>query len=58
MDAQHTGILGLSTRPIGTDIEALTDIEVLKEQLGLKLESTRGTVQVPVVDRVERTDEN
>jgi hypothetical protein len=47
MDAQYTGILRLSTRPIGTDIEAL------KEQLSL-----RGTVQVPVVDRVERTDEN
>jgi uncharacterized protein (TIGR03435 family) len=35
-----------------------TYIEALKEQLGLKLESTRGPVQVPVIDHVERPDEN
>jgi uncharacterized protein (TIGR03435 family) len=35
-----------------------TYIEALKEQLGLKLESTRGTIQVPVIDHVERPDEN
>jgi uncharacterized protein (TIGR03435 family) len=33
-------------------------IEALKEQLGLKLESTRGPVQAPVIDHVERPDEN
>ena len=33
-------------------------IEAVKEQLGLKLESTRGTVQVPIVDHVERPTEN
>lgn len=35
-----------------------TYIDALKNQLGLKLESTRGTIQVPVIDRVERPDEN
>jgi uncharacterized protein (TIGR03435 family) len=35
-----------------------TYIEALKQQLGLKLESTRGPVQVPVIDHVERPDEN
>jgi uncharacterized protein (TIGR03435 family) len=35
-----------------------TYIEALKEQLGLKLESTRGPVQVPVIEHVERPDEN
>jgi uncharacterized protein (TIGR03435 family) len=35
-----------------------TYIEALKGQLGLKLESTRGPIQVPVIDHVERPDEN
>ena len=35
-----------------------TYIEALKEQLGLKLESTRGPLQVPVIDHVQRPDEN
>lgn len=35
-----------------------TYIDALKEQLGLKLESTRGPYRIPVIDHVERPDEN
>jgi uncharacterized protein (TIGR03435 family) len=35
-----------------------TYIEAVNEQLGLKLESTRGTIQAPVIDHVERPDQN
>jgi uncharacterized protein (TIGR03435 family) len=32
--------------------------EALREQLGLKLESTRAPLQIPIIDRVERPSEN
>jgi bla regulator protein BlaR1 len=35
-----------------------TFLEALKEQLGLKLEATKATVEVPVIDHVERPSEN
>jgi uncharacterized protein (TIGR03435 family) len=33
-------------------------LTVMDEQLGLKLESTRGTIEVLIVERVERPTEN
>ncbi len=35
-----------------------TSLEALREQLGLKVESTKGPVQILVIDRVERPSEN
>jgi bla regulator protein blaR1 len=40
------------------DLQGPTFLEALREQLGLKLESTRGPVQTLVVDHVERPSEN
>lgn len=45
-----------NVRPI--DPDALTIFTALQEQLGLKLESTRGPVDVVVIDSVERATEN
>jgi uncharacterized protein (TIGR03435 family) len=45
-----------NVRPI--DPDALTVFTALQEQLGLKLESTRGPVDVVVIDSVERAAEN
>jgi uncharacterized protein (TIGR03435 family) len=48
--------------PIGADAESDAQgppvIEALKEQLGLKLEPTRGPVETIVIDRVERPSAN
>jgi uncharacterized protein (TIGR03435 family) len=35
-----------------------TPLQALRDQLGLKLESTRGPVKLLVIDRVERPSEN
>jgi uncharacterized protein (TIGR03435 family) len=53
-----------SNRPAASDTDAQSDLrgptfeEALKEQLGLKLESTRAPVDVLVIDHVERPSEN
>ena len=70
----HTGLTGTfdfslewtleinGALPLGVDFEpdqsGPTFVEALKEQLGLKLESTKGRVEVFVVDHVERASEN
>jgi bla regulator protein BlaR1 len=41
-----------------TDLQGPTFLEALREQLGLKLESSKGPVQILVVDHVERPSEN
>jgi bla regulator protein BlaR1 len=40
------------------DLQGLTFIEALRDQLGLKLQSAKAPVQVLVVDHVERPSEN
>jgi uncharacterized protein (TIGR03435 family) len=45
-----------ATAPVDTDLPDL--ITAVQEQLGLKVESTRGSVQVTVFDRIERPAAN
>ena len=45
-------------KEVRTESEAPTFLEALREQLGLKLESTKGPLQVLVIDSVERPSEN
>jgi uncharacterized protein (TIGR03435 family) len=40
------------------DLEGPTPLQALRDQLGLRLEPTRGTVQILVIDKVERPSEN
>jgi bla regulator protein blaR1 len=41
-----------------SDFQGTTFLEALREQLGLKLESTKATIQVLVIDHLERPSEN
>jgi bla regulator protein BlaR1 len=41
-----------------TEIQGPTFLEALKDQLGLKIESTRAILDVPVIDHVEKLSEN
>lgn len=47
-----------STADGGADVPAPGFIDAVREQLGLKLESTKALMQIPVVDSVERPSEN
>jgi uncharacterized protein (TIGR03435 family) len=44
--------------PEAADMQGPTFLEAVREQLGLKLESSKGPVRTPAVDRVERPSEN
>ncbi len=41
-----------------TDAQGVTFVDALREQPGVKLESTKGPVQTLVVDHVERPSDN
>lgn len=48
-----------ATAPRTTDGDALPDLfTAFQQQLGLKLESTRGPVDIVVVDSIERPSDN
>jgi uncharacterized protein (TIGR03435 family) len=58
-----TGKYGIELKWTPDELESTPDASVsiftaIQEQLGLKLESTRGAVQTFVVDQVERPSEN
>lgn len=61
-DAQFSpeGLPGVSPGPPGNQPQndAPSLINALQEQLGLKLESTRGPVEVIVIERIERPSDN
>lgn len=44
--------------PAGSDPIGPTPLEALREQLGLKLESTKASIPILVIDKVERPSEN
>lgn len=59
----QTGLTGkfdfkLEWTPETSESEGPTFFEALREQLGLKLESTRGPIQTLIIDHIERPTEN
>lgn len=55
---ETTGAPPSDTPPAASDPLGPTTLQALRDQLGLKLESTRGPVRILVIDRVERPSEN
>jgi uncharacterized protein (TIGR03435 family) len=52
-------VLPTSRRRPATDDDALPDLfTAFQQQLGVKLESTRGPVDIVIVDSIERPSEN
>jgi len=54
-----------SRRPTPSDVGAPSEpqqgptfLEAFHDQLGLKLESTKGPLQIPFIDHIERPSEN
>lgn len=45
-------------KDVGTDLPGPSFLDALREQLGLKLEATRGPVRMPFIDHVESPTEN
>jgi bla regulator protein BlaR1 len=49
---------GGSDSPVASDPTGPTALEALRDQLGLKLESTKASIPILVIDKVERPSEN
>jgi uncharacterized protein (TIGR03435 family) len=48
----------VSDSPVASDPIGPTPLEALRDQLGLKLESTKASIQILVIDKAERPSEN
>jgi len=55
---QSTGIFGAGNVPTRENPNAPSIFTALQEQLGLKLESAKGPVEVLVIDSVSKPSEN
>jgi uncharacterized protein (TIGR03435 family) len=55
LESNGPGIPGAEVEP---DPNPLTFMDAVREQLGLKLESTKAPVRILVIDRIERPSEN
>jgi uncharacterized protein (TIGR03435 family) len=58
LDLTYTPDFGLNGPPLPPQANAPSLFTALDEQLGVKLESARGSVDVVVIDRAERPADN
>lgn len=58
MSLPHPALRGAPAAAAQPDSQGTTFLEAVKEQLGLKLESTKAPLYVLVIDHVERPSEN
>jgi uncharacterized protein (TIGR03435 family) len=54
-ESNSPGIPGAEVQP---DPDPVTFVEAVREQLGLKLQATKGPLRILVIDRIERPSEN
>ena len=54
-ESNGPGIPGVEVEP---DPNPVTFMDAVREQLGMKLQSTKGSVRTLVIDRIERPSEN
>jgi uncharacterized protein (TIGR03435 family) len=54
-ESKRPGIPGVEVQP---DPDPVAFMDAVREQLGLKLESTKGPVRTLVIDHIERPSEN
>ena len=55
LESNGPGIPGVEVEP---DPNPVTFMDAVREQLGMKLQSTKGSVRTLVIDRIERPSEN
>jgi len=55
---QNAGVPAQLEAAVPPDVSAVSIFTAVQEQLGLKLESSKGAVEVLVIDSVQRPSEN